>query len=131
MLWRASLSARFVGVLSVTICKEEGDEQATVAIYSGRPLPPPPPPPPEKQKKCIPVELFSFCFCGIHHFHIVYDTLCLPLNILYKHCFQFLVGLTIVLLEIENNACAKFLGVNKVHYGQCGSWEFRLMICRN
>ena len=37
--------------------------------------------------------------------------------VLQKYCFKFLLRLTIVPREIENNAYAKFLGVNKVHYG--------------
>ena len=50
--------------------------------------------------------------------HFVY-----PQKILHKHCFQFILGLTIVPREIENNAYAKLLGVNKVHYGQCENGE--------
>ena len=50
-------------------------------------------------------------FLAIRHFHIVHNALCLPSNILHKHCFQFLLGLTIFSREIEINACAK------VHYG--------------
>ena len=57
-------------------------------------------------------DYFGFGFT-IRHFHIVHNALCLPQNILHKHCFQFLLG-----REIENNAYAKFLGVHKVHYGQ-------------
>ena len=53
----------------------------------------------------------------IRHFHIVHNALCLPPNILHKHRFQFFLGLTIVPREIENNAYAIFLGVNKVRYG--------------
>ena len=36
-------------------------------------------------------------------------------------CFSFLLGITGVPREIENNAYAKFGGANKVHYGRCGS----------
>ena len=36
-------------------------------------------------------------------------------------CFSFLLGITAVPKEIENNAYAKFWGANKVHYGKCGS----------
>ena len=34
------------------------------------------------------------------------------------------MGLTIGPRKIENNAYAKFLGINKVHYGQCGSGKW-------
>ena len=54
-----------------------------------------------------------YAFEGIRHFHIVHNALCLPPKILHKHCFQFLLRLTIVPKEIENNAYAKFLGVNE------------------
>ena len=36
------------------------------------------------------------------------NTLCLCPQILQKHCFQFLLGLTIVLRENKNNAYAKW-----------------------
>ena len=49
--------------------------------------PTPPPPPPRNQKK------------------------------IHNHCFQFLLGITVVPREIEDNAYAKVLKVNKVHYG--------------
>ena len=35
--------------------------------------------------------------------------------------FIFLLGITVVLREIKNNAYAKFWRANKVYYGQCGS----------
>ena len=35
--------------------------------------------------------------------------------------FSFLLGITAVPREIENNAYRKFWGANKVHYGKCGS----------
>ena len=50
-----------------------------------------------------------------------------PQNILHKVCFQFLLGRLQVPREIENNAYAKVLGVNKVHNGQCGSGELSLI----
>ena len=46
----------------------------------------------------------------IGHFQIAHNTLCLPPNILNKHCFQFLLGHTVVPTEIENNAYAKLGG---------------------
>ena len=53
----------------------------------------PPPPPPQKKKQQI--------------------------NNLHNHCFQFLLGITVVPREIEDNGYAKLWGENKVHYGLC------------
>ena len=36
-------------------------------------------------------------------------------RILHNHCFQFLLGTTVVLREIEDNGYAKFWWVNKLH----------------
>ena len=47
-------------------------------------------------------------------------------KILHYLCFSFLLGITAVSREIENNAYAKFWGANKVHYGKCGSG-----VCQN
>ena len=33
------------------------------------------------------------------------------------HCSQFLLGITVVPREIQDNGYGKFWGVNKVHYG--------------
>ena len=38
-------------------------------------------------------------------------------------CFSFFLGITAVPREIENNAYAKCLGLNKMHYGRCVSGE--------
>ena len=46
---------------------------------------------------------------------------CLPPNILHNLWFSFLLGITAVPREIDNNAYAKFWRANKVHYGKCGS----------
>ena len=40
---------------------------------------------------------------------------------LYNLCFSFLLGITAVPREIENNAYTKFWRANKVHYGWCAS----------
>ena len=45
----------------------------------------------------------------------------LPPKILHNLCFSFLLGITAVPREIENNAYAKFWGANKVHCGRCAS----------
>ena len=50
---------------------------------------------------------------------------CLRPKILHNHCFQFLLGITVVLREIEHYGYEKFWGVNKVHYGLCDNGEFR------
>ena len=57
--------------------------------------------------------------------HIVYLTPPPP-NVLHKHCFQFLLGFTILPRELENNTYAKFWGVNKVYYGLYESSEFTI-----
>ena len=52
----------------------------------------------------------------IGHFGKYHNTLCLSPQILHKHCFQFLLGLTMVPRENKNNASAKFGGTNKEYY---------------
>ena len=42
-------------------------------------------------------------------------------KILRNLCVSFLLGITVVPREIENNAYAKFWGANKMHYGRCAS----------
>ena len=41
-----------------------------------------------------------------------------PPQILHNLSFSFLLGITIIQREIENNAYAKFWGANKVHHGR-------------
>ena len=63
----------------------------------------------------------------IRHFHISHNATYLfpppppQKKILHNLCFSFLLGITAVQREIENNAYAKFWGANKVHYGKCES----------
>ena len=52
----------------------------------------------------------------IGHFAKYHDTLCLSPQILHKHCFQFLLGLTLVPRENKDSAYAKFGGTNKEYY---------------
>ena len=61
----------------------------------------------------------EICFrhTPIGHFGKYHNILCLSPQILHKHCFQFLLGLTIVPREYKNNAYAKFGGTNKEYYG--------------
>ena len=44
----------------------------------------------------------------IHHFHISHNAPYLPPKISHNFCFSFLLGITAVQREIENNAYAKF-----------------------
>ena len=53
----------------------------------------------------------------IGHFGKYHNTLCLSPQILPKHCFQFLLGLTMVPRENKNNTYAKFGETNKEYYG--------------
>ena len=52
--------------------------------------------------------------------------LCLPHNFLHNHCFQFLLGITAVPIEIEHKVLGGGGGVGgltKVHYGLCENGE--------
>ena len=60
----------------------------------------------------------------IHCFLIGYNAPCSPpcppqKKNLRNHCFQFLLGITVVPREIENNGYIKFWGLNRVNYGLC------------
>ena len=59
----------------------------------------------------------------IHHFHMDYNDPCLRPKLLRNHCFQFLLSITVVQRENEDNGYAKFGGLNKVHYGLCENGE--------
>ena len=58
-----------------------------------------------------------------------------PPNIFRKHCFQFLLGITVVAKEIEDNGDEFFFfaavggggrgEVNKVHHGLCENGKWR------
>ena len=54
---------------------------------------------------------------SIGHFEKYHNTLSLSPQILHKHCFQFLLGITKAPRENKNNAYAKFGGTNKEYYG--------------
>ena len=57
------------------------------------------------------------CKAQIGHFGKYHNILCLSPQILHKHCFQFLLGHTMVPRENKNNAYANFGGTNKEYYG--------------
>ena len=59
---------------------------------------------------------------AIRHLHISHNGPYLPPKILHNLCFSFLLGITAVPRETENNTYAKLWGANKVHYG-CASGE--------
>ena len=49
--------------------------------------------------------------------HRDYNAPCIPPKILHNHCFQFLLGITVVPGQIQVNDYAKFCGVDQVNYG--------------
>ena len=53
-------------------------------------------------------------------FHIDHNTPRLPPKILHNHCSQFLLGITVVPREIEDDGYVKSLGAHKVLYGANG-----------
>ena len=56
--------------------------------------------------------------------HISTNAPYLPPKILHNLCCSFLLGITAVPREIENNAYAKFGGAYKVRSGRCASGEY-------
>ena len=58
--------------------------------------------------------------------YTTHDAPYLPPKILDNLCVSFLLGITAVPREIENNAYAKFWGANKVHYGRCASGVYEV-----
>ena len=48
--------------------------------------------------------------CRIRHLHISHNTPCLPPKILHNLCFSFLLGITAVRKEIDDNVYAQFWG---------------------
>ena len=62
--------------------------------------------------RCTQFASFVIGYFGKYH-----NTLFLSPQILHKHCFQFLLGLTMVPRENKNNAYAKFWGTSKEYYG--------------
>ena len=61
----------------------------------------------------------------IHHFHIDHNAPCLHRRVLHNHCFQYLLGITVVPGQIEDEGYAELLWVNNVHLGLYENGEFR------
>ena len=57
----------------------------------------------------------------IRHLHFSQNAPYVHPKILHNPRFSFLLGITAVPREIQNNAYAKSCGENKVHYGSCAS----------
>ena len=64
----------------------------------------------------------------VRHFHIDNNATCPPptpkkkKKKMHNYCFQFLLGtqcITVIPRQIEDDGCARFWGVNNVHYGLC------------
>ena len=67
--------------------------------------------------KCFFAKSVQLNTLSIGHFGKYHNTLCLSPQILLKHCYQFLLGLTTVPRENKSNAFAKFGGTDKEYYG--------------
>ena len=59
------------------------------------------------------------------HLHISHNAPYLLPKILHDLCSLFLLGITAIPREIENNGYAKFWGANKVYYGRCANGKWR------
>ena len=70
--------------------------------------------------------MMALIFFAIHHFHIDHNAPPIPppKKKMHKHCFQFLLGITINPERNRSQWSCKILGVNKVHYGLCENGEF-------
>ena len=53
----------------------------------------------------------------IRHLRVSHNTPCLPPKILLNLCLSFLLGITAVPKEIDDNVYAQFWGANEVHFG--------------
>ena len=80
-------------------------------------------------EKIINIEIVSIPSSNekslIGQFGKYHNTLCLCPQILRYHCYQFLLGLTMVPRENKNNAYAKSGGTNKEYYGIFRSGLFK------
>ena len=64
------------------------------------------------------VKIAGFVTCTSPIIHLICPPKCC---ITFQGCFLFLLDITAVPRQIENNAYAKFWGTNKVHYGGSAS----------
>ena len=95
-------------------------------VYPSSPSPPP-------QKKIVSISIvssFSWDLQSsqenlktifIRHLHIPHNAHYLTPKISRSLCFSFLVDITAIPRETENNAYVRFWGANKVYYGGCAS----------
>ena len=60
--------------------------------------------------QCNEIDQSACSSFPIHHFHIDYNASSLPPKVLRSHCFQFLLGITVISREIEDDGYAKFFG---------------------
>ena len=60
---------------------------------------------------------FGLTVIAIGHFGKYHNTLRLSPQLSHKHCFEFLLGLSMVPRENKNNVYSKFEGTNKEYYG--------------
>ena len=75
-----------------------------------------------EERRLFPSSPSHLLFFKKRHLHISHNAPYAPLKILHSLCFSFLLGITAVPREIENNAYAKVWGTNKVHFqGRCAS----------
>ena len=70
-------------------------------------------------------EMWVFSQAAIRHLHISHNASHLPPKIFHNLCFSFLLSITAVPREMENNMLnAKLWGTNKVHYERCASGQY-------
>ena len=62
----------------------------------------------------------------IRQLHISHNAPYLLPKILHNLCFSFLLGITAVPRESENNARAKYWGANKVHIWEMCKWRMKI-----
>ena len=87
------------------------------------PTPAPPPPPlttPPCRSHSPNLQLFYFSLLPRTHWRMLGD--------LHNLRFSFILGITAVPRDIENNAYAKSWRANKVYYGKCGSGVYLLLL---
>ena len=63
----------------------------------------------------------------IRHLHIPHNAHYLTPKISHSLCFSFLLDITAIPRETENNAYVRFWGANKVYYGGCESGKCNII----